>query len=64
MINSINIGLLEANPTSIISQAFVKQTKQNFLMVRPEILQQLMLDISMCNLQVIMRVYSFGNSSP
>lgn len=55
MIYAINTGLLEANPASTISQAFEKPKKQNSPTVRPEILPQLMRDISMSNLQVTTR---------
>lgn len=55
MIYAINTGLLEANPASTISQVFEKPKKQNLPTVRPEILPQLMRDISMSNLQVTTR---------
>lgn len=55
MIYAINTGLLEANPASTISQAFEKPKKQNLPTVKPEILPQLMSDISMSNLQVTTR---------
>lgn len=52
MIYAVNVGLIDANPASGISNAFERPKKQHMPTIRPEELPKLMYTISMSNLSI------------